>query len=70
MHSYVVEEAGRITDFFSFYMMPTLVLKQGPHKEILSAYSFLNASPTMRTEQGMKAMLVLAKGLGADNFKA
>jgi glycylpeptide N-tetradecanoyltransferase len=69
MHSYVVEEAGRITDFFSFYILPTLVLKEGLHKYLNQAYSYLNASPTMRLEQGIKAMLILAKGFGADNFK-
>ena len=69
MHSYVVEEEGRITDFFSFYMLPSKVLKEGQHKEILSAWSYLNASATMRLESGLKAMMVLAKGLDADTFK-
>lgn len=69
MHSYVVEEAGRITDFFSFYILPTLILKESPNKYLNQAYSYLNASPTMRLEQGIQAMLILAKGFGADNFK-
>jgi hypothetical protein len=50
--------------------LPSKILKEGAHKEIISAYSYLNASATMRLDQGLKAMMIIAKGLGADNFKA
>ena len=53
MHSYVVEEHGRITDLFSFYCMPTTILKDCVHKQILQAYSFYNISATMRIEEGL-----------------
>lgn len=34
IHTYVVEEYGKITDLFSFYITTTTVLKDCEHKQI------------------------------------
>ena len=71
IYSYVVEAedgSGEITDFFSFYCLPSSILKHTEHKTLHVAYSYYNFTTTDRMEQGMKDMLVLAKEEGFDVF--
>ena len=69
IYSYVVEDkSGKITDFFSFYSLPSSVLKDNPgdHKTLNVAYSFYNVTTTDRLKEGIADMLVLAEQNGYD----
>jgi len=71
IYSYVVEsesQPGKITDFFSFYCLPSSILKHEEHKTLRVAYSFYNFTTTDRLIQGMQDLLVLAKKEGFDVF--
>ena len=48
INSYVVEDAKTITDFFSFYSLPSTILKHETHTLLRVAYSFYNVSTTNR----------------------
>jgi len=63
IYSYVVEEKGQITDFFSFYSLPSSVLKENPgdHKTLSAAYSYYNVSTTGRIKEGLADMLIFAE---------
>ena len=65
LYSYVVEkfEDGQntVTDFYSFYELPSSILQHADYKTLRVAYSWYNISTTDRLEQGMKDLLVLAK---------
>jgi glycylpeptide N-tetradecanoyltransferase len=66
--SYVAEDDKTITDFFSFYSLPSSILRHDTHKMLNVAYSFYNVSTTDRLKQGMEDMLVMARDLGYDVF--
>ncbi len=70
--SYVVEEVvdGKktITDFFSFYTLPSSVLKHETIKEMKAAYAFYYAAKKQPLEKLIKAALVLAKKSNHDVF--
>jgi len=70
IYSYVIKENGKITDFFSFYSLPSSILKDNPgqHKTLNSAYSFYNASESGRIKEGLSDMLVFAEKEGFDCF--
>ena len=70
IYSYVVEQDDKVTDFFSFYSLPSTVLKQndGDHKILNAAYSYYNASTTGRIKEGIADMLVYAEKHGFDVF--
>jgi glycylpeptide N-tetradecanoyltransferase len=70
IHSYVVEDTKTITDFFSFYSLPSSVLKHETHKVLRVAYSYYNVSTTDRLKQGLEDMLVTARDLGYDVYNA
>jgi glycylpeptide N-tetradecanoyltransferase len=45
IYSYVVENSEKIiTDFVSFYCLPSSVLKHEKHKDLRAAYSYYNVS--------------------------
>ena len=71
IYSYVVEDdAGKITDYFSFYSLPSSILKENPgnHETLNAAYSYYNVSTTGRMKEGIADMLVLAEKNGFDVF--
>ncbi len=68
--SYVVEDSKTITDFFSFYSLPSSILKHETHKMLRVAYSYYNVSTTNRFKQGIEDMLVVARDLGYDVYNA
>jgi len=70
INSYVVEDSKTITDFFSFYTLPSSILKHETHKLLRVAYSFYNVSTTNRLRQGIEDMLVIARDLGYDVYNA
>ncbi|GKY94282.1 hypothetical protein MPSEU_000394000 [Mayamaea pseudoterrestris] len=69
INSYVVETDGKITDFISFYHLPSTILN---HDDTLrAAYSFYNVATSVPLADLMKDALILAKNeCDADVFNA
>jgi len=85
VHTFVVEEDGKITDFFSFYLLPFSILDNSDHDELGIAYLFYYASDVAfgkeDTEEGTQLLkkrltdlindaLIISKSLGVDVFNA
>jgi glycylpeptide N-tetradecanoyltransferase len=59
-----------LTDFFSFYSLPSSILQHPEHRTLRAAYSYYNVSTTGRLREGMQDLLVVARDLGYDVFNA
>lgn len=68
--SYVVEKGGTITDFVSFYTLPSTVMHHPQHKTLKAAYSFYNVSTRTPWIDLMQDALIVAKNMGFDVFNA
>ncbi|KAJ3206912.1 Glycylpeptide N-tetradecanoyltransferase 2 [Entophlyctis luteolus] len=75
VYSYVVEdpETGRITDFYSFYNLPSSILKHDKHNHLRAAYLFYYAPKGFgensdRTKKLIKDALILAHANNFDVF--
>lgn len=77
--TYVVETEGKITDFFSYYLLPFTVLNNTSHKELGVAYLFYYATESAKEEADVykKRMntlitdaLITAKQFDVDVFNA
>jgi glycylpeptide N-tetradecanoyltransferase len=63
-----VEDAQTVTDFVSFYNLPSSILKHESHKILNAAYSYYNVTTTNRMEELQKDALVYARDTGHDVF--
>jgi len=70
INSYVVEGEQGITDFLSFYCLPSTVMNHPTHKNIKAAYSFYNVSTKTPWIDLMGDALILAKKDEYDVFNA
>jgi glycylpeptide N-tetradecanoyltransferase len=71
IYSYVIENAeGVITDFLSFYSLPSSVLKNPKHKKLRAAYAYYVVPGSHSLLDLFKDMLILAKAKGFDVFNA
>ncbi|CAG0890664.1 unnamed protein product [Darwinula stevensoni] len=70
VNSYVVETQGKITDFASFYTLPSTVMHHPTHKQLKAAYSFYNASTKTPWVDLIQDALITAKNLSYDVFNA
>ena len=63
IYSYVVEDkqSGRLTDFVSFYSLPSTVVKHDKHESIYAAYSFYNVATKSSWRDLLMASLVMAQ---------
>lgn len=68
--SYVVETQGKITDFVSFYTLPSTVMHHPAHKSLKAAYSFYNVSTVTPWDVLIQDALIVAKNMGFDVFNA
>lgn len=79
VHTFVVENNdGRVTDFFSFYLLPFSILDNPTHDELGCAYLFYYASESAfvndaadlknRLTDLISEALIIAKSLGVDVF--
>ncbi|KAL8560348.1 Glycylpeptide N-tetradecanoyltransferase 2 [Nucella lapillus] len=68
--SFVVERDGEITDFVSFYSLPSTVMHHPNHKLLRAAYSFYNVSGATPWVDLMQDALIIAKNMGFDVFNA
>ena len=73
IEAYVVEDPatpGKMTDFVSFYTLPSTVMNHPNHNSIKAAYSFYNVSTATPWADLMGDALVLAKKENFDVFNA
>lgn len=72
IESWVVEdpETKLITDFLSFYSLPSTVLRHETHKILNVAYSYYNVPGKYSIVELMADALVIAKTKGYDVFNA
>ena len=68
VYSYVRENNDKITDFISFYNLPSSILQHESYKKLMAAYSFFNINTTITVKEIMKCALILAKNAGFDVF--
>jgi len=72
IESYVVEDpkTDEITDFVSFYSLPSSILKNPSHTKLNVAYSYYYFTGTYSILELTKDCLILAKNKGYDVFNA
>lgn len=71
VYSYVVEDDNKkITDFISFYLLPSSILQHEKHKTLYAAYSFFNVPGQFTIKDLLKNALILAKQQNFDVFNA
>lgn len=72
IETYVVESVkGKgVTDFLSFYMLPSSIMHHPTHKLLRAAYSFYNVTTETPYETLMNDALILAKKKDFDVFNA
>lgn len=72
IYSYVVEDpkSGDVTDFFSFYSLPSSIIKHPTHKTLNAAYSFCTVSTKVPIVDLMRDALILARQNDFDVFNA
>ncbi|XP_046979481.1 glycylpeptide N-tetradecanoyltransferase 2-like [Schistocerca americana] len=68
--SFVVEKNDKITDFVSYYSLPSTVMHHPTHKTLKAAYSFYNVSSETPWLELMTDALVTAKNSGFDVFNS
>lgn len=70
INTYVIENDGKITDFFSFYHLPSSILKHEKYDVLKVAYSYYNVANTVPLIELMRNALILAKQCDFDVFNA
>lgn len=72
--SYVREVEGTVTDFFSYYYLPSSVtprdLNQHPHRLLRAVYSFYNVATSISMESLIEQALISAKKYSHDVYNA
>jgi len=70
INSYVVEDksAGKVTDFLSFYSLPSTIIGNETYKTLRAAYSYYNVATKTPFKELMQDALILANSLGYDVF--
>ena len=58
---FIQQADGKVTDFLSFYTLPSSIMHHPLHKELKAAYAFYNVSTKTPMEDLMQAALILAK---------
>ena len=59
-----------MTDFCSFYHLPSTIFKCDKHSKLCAAYSYYNVATTMSFQELIADALVLAKLEGSDVYNA
>lgn len=71
VYSYVIEnDDGKVTDFISFYLLPSSILQHETHKTLYAAYSFFNIPGKYTIKELIKNALILAKQQNFDVYNA
>jgi len=67
--SYVVENYGVVTDFVSFYTLPSSIMHHPTYKTLKAAYSFYNVAGATSWTDLITDALIIAKTNNYDVFK-
>ncbi|RLO07467.1 hypothetical protein DYB28_015254 [Aphanomyces astaci] len=72
VNTYVVEDplSHKVTDFCSFYHLPSTIIGNTTHKTLFAAYSFYNVATTVPLTRLMHNCLIMAKAANMDVFNA
>lgn len=70
VYAYVVENEGKVTDFVSFYNLPSSVMQHPVHKTINAAYLYYHVATTVPIKQLISDALVFAVKNCFDVFNA
>ncbi|KAF8819527.1 myristoyl CoA:protein N-myristoyltransferase [Cardiosporidium cionae] len=70
IYSYVREFGGKITDFISFYDLPSSILKKDNYDTLKAAYSYYNVATTVPLKDLISDALSLATSIGFDVYNA
>jgi len=70
IESFVIEEGNKVTDLFSFYSLPSSILKHVEEKTLNVAYSYYSVAGKHSFPEIMKQTLIMAKKKGFDVFNA
>ncbi|TKR62710.1 hypothetical protein L596_026631 [Steinernema carpocapsae] len=70
IYSFVVETSGKVTDFISFYSLPTNLIGHKKHKEVRGAYSYYNVATSVPPKDLIQDALILAKQESFDVYNA
>ncbi|TWW70285.1 putative all-trans-retinol 13,14-reductase [Takifugu flavidus] len=68
--TFLVENNGKVTDFLSFYTLPSTIMNHPVHHSLKAAYSFYNVHTVTPLLDLMQDALILAKSKGFDVFNA
>ncbi|XP_022079971.1 glycylpeptide N-tetradecanoyltransferase 2-like [Acanthaster planci] len=68
--TYVLETDGEVTDFISYYTLPSSIMHHPVHKKLKAAYAFYSVSTKHDIVDLMHTALTLAKQDGFDVFNA
>lgn len=68
INSYVMTSGGNVTDFISFYHLPSTIL--GKDETLYAAYSYYNVATSVDIVELMRDALILANKTGSDVFNA
>ncbi|ELW47409.1 Glycylpeptide N-tetradecanoyltransferase 2 [Tupaia chinensis] len=68
--NYLQSASGKLTDFLSFYTLPSTVMHHPAHKSLKAAYSFYNIHTETPLLELMNDALIIAKLKGFDVFNA
>ena len=70
--SYVVQDPAtkKVTDFCSFYHLPSSIIGHEKHSVLNAAYSYYNVATTVPLKQLMNDLLIFAKQQDFDVFNA
>lgn len=67
--SFVVENNGVITDFGSFYHLPSTIMHHPQYKTLKAAYSFYNVATKTPLVDLVRDLLISAKQVTTPNMK-
>lgn len=70
IYSYVVAKDNLVTDFVSFYNLPSTVLQNPKHDHIKAAYSYYHVANSVSLKALLNDALILAKKEDFDVFNA
>eukprot|EP01012_Entosiphon_sulcatum_P001075 TRINITY_DN10192_c0_g1_i1.p1 TRINITY_DN10192_c0_g1~~TRINITY_DN10192_c0_g1_i1.p1 ORF type:complete len:399 (+),score=69.82 TRINITY_DN10192_c0_g1_i1:48-1244(+) len=68
--SYLVETNGTVTDFLSFYTLPSTIIGNPKYNQLKAAYSYYNVATTVDLTKLMNDALILARQQDFDVFNA
>jgi glycylpeptide N-tetradecanoyltransferase len=70
LHRVLQADSGEITDFASFYHLPSSIIGNDKHKKLNAVYSYYNIARTVTLTDLVRDLMVIARDQGADVFNA